>query len=316
VAPSDRGRVFVIFNPASSGGRGGRRIPHYLSLLDRHLPGFQHATSSHSGEETALAHQAVAEGYDTIVAVGGDGTWSGVANGILNLGSPGVTLGLLPSGTGNDFGRSLGIPQNDPEGAVRILADGRVIRSDVGRILEECRHEGRQDPPRAGRYFLNVVGTGIDVATVDQAKGARFLRGELLYKVAALQQLFLFKGFRVSVDDGSRPKGPFDTLMLTIANGEFFGGGFPISPGATVQDGLLHACIIGNAKPLRRLLLFDRAGKGRHVGLPEVESLTSKSFSLSFPAPPRFESDGDLYVASENRLTMEIEPAALRVIAR
>jgi diacylglycerol kinase (ATP) len=291
-------------------------MPHYLSLLERHLPGFQHGLTSRSGEEAALARQAMEEGYDTIVAVGGDGTWSGVADAILSSGNTGVTLGVLPSGTGNDFGRNLGIPQDDPEEAVSILAEGRVIRSDVGRILGGSRHEGREESPREGRYFLNVAGFGFDVATVDQAKGAKLLKGALLYKVAALQQLFRFPGISVSVDDGGGAKGPIPTLMLTIANGEFFGGGFPISPGAKVQDGLLHACIIGNAKPLRRLLLFDRAGKGRHVDLPEVETITSNKFILTFPEPPRFEADGDIYLSSEPHVTMEIQTEALSVLVK
>jgi diacylglycerol kinase (ATP) len=316
LAPQGRDRIFVIFNPASDGGRGGRRVSRYLTLLNRYLPGFHHRISSRGGEEGALARQAVKEGYDTIVAVGGDGTWSCVADGILTMDGSGVTLGVLPSGTGNDFGRNLGIPNDDPEAAVRILAEGRVIRSDVGRILEESRHDTRNDSPRAGRYFLNVVGFGLDVAVVDQAKKASFIRGALLYKVAALQQLFRFPGFSFAMADAGGPGKPLQTLMLTITNGEFFGGGFPISPGATVQDGLLHACIIQNAKPLRRLLLFDRAGKGRHEGLPEVEARRSQSFSLTFPTPPRFEADGDLYVASGNRVSVEIKREALQVLAR
>lgn len=104
--------------------------------------------------------------------------------------------------------------------------------------------------------------------------------------------------------------------MLTITNGEHFGGGFPISPRASVQDGILHACIIGNATPLRRMILFDRAGKGRHEALPEVEAATSNRFFLSFPSPPRFEVDGDLYVALEERLSVEVIPGALPVLGR
>jgi diacylglycerol kinase family enzyme len=105
------------------------------------------------------------------------------------------------------------------------------------------------------------------------------------------------------------------TLMLTVTNGEHFGGGFPIAPGATVRDGVLHACFIGDAKPLRRIVLFDKAGKGRHEECHEVTPWAATSFNLTFPRPFRFELDGDVYASGEETLRLEIVPAALEVLA-
>jgi diacylglycerol kinase (ATP) len=308
-------RVFVVFNPASDRGRGEQRISRYLELLSRHLAGFQYAASSRGGEEAEIAEEAIRKGFDTVVAVGGDGTWSTVADRILSLERQEVVFGVLPGGTGNDFGRNLGIPGKDLEGAVRTLVHGQVITVDVGRILGPTRHEERGERARPGRFFLNVVGFGFDVAVVDGAKGARFLRGELLYKATAVQQLFRFPGFSVTLEDDSGFRRSDLTLMLTITNGEHFGGGFPIAPGASLQDGELHACYIGNAKALRRLVLFDRAGKGRHVGSREVDALAAPRFSLSFPQPVRFEVDGDIYASSGQELTVEVRKRALQVLA-
>jgi diacylglycerol kinase (ATP) len=311
----ESGRVFVIFNPASDGGRGEKRIPRYLELLRERLPRFDHAVTRKSGDEARITQEALGSGFDTIIASGGDGTWSAVADRILSLGRSDVVFGVLPGGTGNDFGRNLGIPGDDLEGAVRTVVGGRTIPVDAGRIVGPSRHEDRGDAPREERFFLNVVGFGFDVAVVDGAKGARFLRGELLYKATAVQQLFRFPGFSVTLEDcrGFRRSDP--TLMLTITNGEHFGGGFPIAPGASVQDGLLHACYIGDAKPLRRLVLFDRAGKGRHEAAREVDALAAPCFRLGFPGPVRFEVDGDIYAAAEPELTVEIRKGALRVLA-
>jgi diacylglycerol kinase family enzyme len=103
--------------------------------------------------------------------------------------------------------------------------------------------------------------------------------------------------------------------MLTVTNGEHFGGGFPIAPGATVQDGLLHACFIGDAKPLRRIVLFDKAGKGKHEECSEVTPRTAPGFRLTFPAPFRFELDGDIYASTESSLRLEIVGGALTVLA-
>jgi diacylglycerol kinase (ATP) len=308
------GRTFVIFNPASNGGRGAKRIGSYLDLLRKHLAAFDHAVTSRSGEEAALAESAMEDGYKTIVAAGGDGTWSAVADRILSSGRPDLVLGVLPAGTGNDFGRNLGVPGNDPEGAVKVLREGRTVRCDVGRLLGPTRHEDRGERVRDQRFFLNVLGFGFDVAVVDAAKGARFLKGELLYKATALGQLFRFPGFTVTLDDDDGFRRDETTLMLTITNGVHFGGGFPIAPGASVTDGLLHACHIGNTKPLRRMVLFDGAGKGRHEGAPEVSARAAPRFRVTFPGPFRFEADGDIYASEEPGLTAEVAPAALNVL--
>jgi YegS/Rv2252/BmrU family lipid kinase len=308
-------KVFVIFNPASGGGRGSKRIPAYLDLLGKYLPSFEHRITSRGGDEAPLADEALRSGYDTIVAVGGDGTWSAVADRILDSERTEVVFGVLPGGTGNDFGRNLGIQGNDLAGAVRVLAERRVLSVDVGRVMGPSRHDEREDSIRNRRFFLNVVGFGFDVAVARAARGARFFRGELLYKVTALQQLFRFPGFSVRLEDDGDFSRSDPTLMLTVTNGVYFGGGFPIAPGASVQDGLLHACYVGDAKPLRRLVLFDKAGKGRHEGLTEVDAVGSARFRLSFPAPPRFEIDGDIYAATEPDLTLEVAKGALRVLA-
>lgn len=312
---STLGRVFVIFNPASGGGRGAKRIPRYLELLNRHLPGFGHDVSTRSGEEASLAEAALGNGYDTIVACGGDGTLSAVADRILSLKRPDATFGILPGGTGNDFGRNLGVAGDDPEAAVRVLAEGRVIRVDAGRILGGARHEAREGEPREERFFLNVVGFGFDVAVVDEAEGARLFRGALLYKTAAIKQLFRFPGFDVTLEDGAGYRTSHRTLMLTITNATYFGGGFPIAPGASLQDGGLHACHVADARPLRRALLFDRVGRGRHEASPEVDTRVASRFGLTFPGPFRFEVDGDIYTASGRRLSVDVRPAALRVLA-
>ena len=164
------------------------------------------------------------------------------------------------------------------------------------------------------RHFLNLVGFGFDVAVIDAAAGARFLRGELLYKVTALQQLFRFPGFQVGVAGKGGRSRSGRHLMLTVSNGRFFGGGFPIAPEASTDDGKLHACAIGDAAPLTRLRLFNLAERGRHVTTPQVEVLDDEAFTLTFPHPPRFEMDGDVRQASTATLSVRVRPRALTVV--
>lgn len=310
------GRVFVIFNPASGRGRGGRRIEAYRAFLARHLPNHDEAVTTRAGEEADLADHAVESGYDTVVAVGGDGTWSHVADRLVRADAD-VRFGLLPSGTGNDFGRSLGLDYGDPEEAVRGLASGRSRPVDVGRVLTPSRPVDRPDgEDRLGRHFLNLVGFGFDIAVIEAARRARFLRGELLYKMTALQELFRFPGLDLAIEDDAGFRRGGAHLMVTVSNGRFFGGGFPIAPGATVEDGALHACVIRDAGPLARAALFHAAGRGGHVDSSRVDLRTAPSFRLSFPTPPRFEVDGDLFATDSNRLEVDVVPGALQVVGR
>ncbi len=315
---SDR-RVYVIFNPASGRGRGRKRQAAYLELLQQHVPGFDHGVTQRPGDEYRLVDEAIAAGYDTLVAVGGDGTWSHVADRILASGEPGLRLGLLPSGTGNDFGRSLGLRFDDPASAVRALASGETRRIDAGRILTPSApaEPGKASTPTAGsrvRHFLNLVGFGFDIAVIDAAAGARFLKGEALYKITALQQLFRFPGIEVEIEGPAGKAGEGRHLMVTISNSPFFGGGFPIAPKAEVEDGLLHACMIRDAAPLRRMKLFGDAGKGRHVDSDEVHIVDGASFTAHFDRPVRFEADGDVFAIEGTELSVEILPGALEVL--
>jgi diacylglycerol kinase family enzyme len=165
------------------------------------------------------------------------------------------------------------------------------------------------------RHFLNLIGFGFDIAVIDAAKDARFLRGEVLYKVTALQQLFRFPGIQARVEPESHDARELHQLMLTISNGRYFGGGFPIAPDATVSDGKLHACMIGDAPALTRLKLFNMAERGRHVESDRVEVVDDSSFRVTFSEAPRFEMDGDVRRSSEPVIEVRSLPGALKVVA-
>jgi diacylglycerol kinase (ATP) len=286
----------------------------YRALLEEHLPHAEIGITLLPGEERDLAQRALDSGADVVVAVGGDGTWGNVADRVVASGRPDVLLGVLPNGTGNDFGRNLGLDPADARAAVQVLAAGHARSVDVGRLETPSAPEHAPDRMEP-RYFLNLLGFGFDVAVVEAAARARFLKGELLYRVTALQELFRFRGIRVDLeaDGGAAREGHH--LMLTVSNGRYFGGGFPIAPHATPSDGLLHACRILDAPPLRRLHLFNLAERGRHVTSERVEILDAVRFRLTFDAPPRFEMDGDLRQASAPVLDVRVFPASLRVIA-
>lgn len=292
-------RVSVIVNPAAGRGRGSRILPQVraafaaVGVRDVRL-------TERPGQERELAERALHDGATTLVAVGGDGTWGGVANAILHAGAD-VRLGLLSGGTGNDFAKTVGTPSHDPAATARLAVEGPDHRVDVGRIED--------------RFFLNVTGFGFDTAVLEDVGRIRWVKGNALYMYSALRQLLGYRGVDIHVASGARDRGPAAHLMLIIANGRNFGGSFRIAPRASLSDGVLDAISIHNASPLRRIKLFGAATRGLHVEHPEVVQEQAHTFRLRFAAPPAYETDGEYNRAASAELEVTCVPAALRVVS-
>ncbi len=292
----------MLVNPAAGRGRGAQRLPRFRELLRRHLPDHLEVVTDRAGAESALVDRAIADGFRTIVAVGGDGTWSLVADRILRSGRRDIRLGLLPGGTGNDFGKSLGVTWERVEEVARAIGEGAVRRIDVGRVGD--------------RHFLNVVGAGFDIAVIDDSYRVKWLKGDALYRFCALRQLFRFPGLPLSISAGNGVPSRVDHLMLVVANGRYFGGSFDIAPAADLGDGMIDLVSIRNAPPLGRAKLFDLVAKGRHEGHPRVDVRRGARFELHFTPPLRYEVDGEVLETREDRLVIESVPGALEVLAR
>jgi diacylglycerol kinase (ATP) len=296
--PSNRS-VFVLVNPAAGRGRRRARIEQYLALLRRHLGAFEPKITSRAGEESALIDRALSEPIDCIVAVGGDGTWGAAADRIVVSGRREVALGLLPTGTGNDFGKSLGIRHEHVEAVVRSIVDRNTKTIDVGRVH--------------GHHFLNVIGLGFDIAVIDDAAKTPLLRGDLLYRFCALRQLFSFPGCDIEIEPAGGPSVRVQALMVTISNANYFGGSFHIAPRASVSDGLLDAVVIKDAGPLTRARLFSTVSKGRHEDDAHVVVRQAPSFAIRFPGTLRYEADGEVFTARSSPLVVDLVPHVLRV---
>jgi diacylglycerol kinase (ATP) len=292
--------VFVVFNPASGKGRGARLVEPVLAALSAGGP-VEHGLTEAAGDEARVAREAVARGFTTIVAVGGDGTWGGVANGILESGAADrVSLGLVPGGTGCDLAKSLGIPAHDIPACARIVRGGATRTIDVGRIED--------------RYFVNVAGFGFDIAVIEDSRDVGWLGGSLLYVYCALRQMRRFPGFPVSMAVDGGPERRQEMLMLVFANAKVFGGGFKIAPDADLADGRLDAVVFANMPLRRRLPIMVKLLRGTHRGDPAVATLRGRSFRLRFDAPPAYETDGEWNRARSAELVVETVPAALRVL--
>ncbi len=291
--------VFVVFNPQSGKGRGAALVTPLLAALRDAGVAAEHGLTTKAGDEARVTHEALGRGFRTIVAVGGDGTWSNVANALIASGSQ-ARLGLVSGGTGCDLAKSLGIPRKDLAACARIVRDGRTRTIDAGRI--------------ENRHFLNVAGFGFDIAVLEDSWTVRYLSGDLLYLYCALRQLYRFPGFPLELVADGQPPQRHDMMMLVIANARVFGGGFQIAPEADLCDGALNAVAFRNMPALRRLTAMGRLMKGRHHELPEVVTHVGRSFELRFEKPPAYETDGEWNQAQSATLHVDTVPGALQVL--
>jgi diacylglycerol kinase (ATP) len=289
--------VSIVVNPASGGGRARALQSSIESAFDSLSPRYEFSTSP--GDEERLARQAAECGAETIVAVGGDGTWGNVAHGIIESGAT-PRLAILAAGTGNDFAKSAGVPAADPRATAALIRSGSERRVDLGIV--------------GGRVFLNCCGTGFDTAVLARNARMPLLRGPIRYMVTALIELFAYKSEPVSLSPWHDDE-PRDTLLTVFANGAWYGGMFHIAPQANPEDGMLDAIRIRDVRGAQRLALLAAAARGRHLNRAGVEMRRGSTFTLEFPAPPLVNTDGEVRLATSRTLTVRALPGALRLVA-
>lgn len=290
-------KVRLIVNPTAGRGRAGRSLTRIArAFAAERITDI--VTTERAGDESRLTAEAIADGMETVVAIGGDGTCSRIAAALVEAGSS-CRLGLVPVGTGNDFAKTLGVLKFSVSDIARLCAGRSVTRMDVGKADDV--------------YFVNGCGFGIDPEILAAALAARWLRGDAVYIVSALRKLFSYRGF--SLVDGPSSSLAGKRMMLTVSNGRNLGGAFKIAPQASVCDGMLDVHTFFDAKPARRLNVFLATIQGRHVQLPEVSFETHSSIRLAFHAPPKMEIDGELRAARDSSVAIECIPGALSVVA-
>ena len=310
----DSNLPLVIVNPKSAGGATNERWSQAASDMRAHFGAFQVAFTKRQGDGIKLAKRGAEAGRKFIIACGGDGTINEVANGILESGRP-VELGVLPSGTGGDFRRTLGMPTNARE-AANALRGGVTKTIDAGRVTF-YNHDGKQ----ISRYFLNVSSFGLSASIISRVKTSSSLdwlpvdafRGKASFVLSTLQEV-LDLGYitvRVRVDDGQEKS--LNTINFCVANSRFFGGGMKIAPDARLNDGFFDVVNIGDIKTAKIILNAYKFYNGSHLELSEVKSTLARRIEVT-PINNQtvfIETDGEL----PGRLPaiFEIVPNALQV---
>jgi diacylglycerol kinase (ATP) len=294
--------VLLFINPTAGRGRAGRRLGRIREILDAGDVGYECCTSSAVGDLEDQVRHRVARGAERIVVAGGDGSIHEAVNGIMRAGKA-ARLGVIPTGTGNDFAKACEIPL-DWELATQLLAarirtDQSWRRIDVGRMND--------------RYFANGAGVGFDAKVTEIARSYRWPIGDFVYLLAILR--CLVDG--VATPDMSITSEELSTTgpitLANVSNGAWVGGMFHIAPMADNTDGKLELVIADPVSRLRILSLLPTLIKGEHIDQPEVSHASTHRVTIESSGPVPSHLDGEVG-APASRFEIEILPAALDLL--
>jgi diacylglycerol kinase (ATP) len=300
----------VIVNPRSGGGLSQRRWAALLGPLTDGLGPVDVRFTEAKGDGRRIAREEATAGRGLIVAMGGDGTISEVADGILTAGGT-SELGVIPRGTGGDFRRSLEI--DDDLGRV-----ARRIRETPARLIDAGRVSFvADDGSQAERHFVNVVSFGFSSDVARQANSSsKRLGGRVAFLSATFRSLVSYDNVDVVLSVDDQPERRMSLLLAAVGNGRFFGGGMKICPEALLDDGLFDLVTVGNLGRVGVMANIHRIYSGHHLTMKEVQGTRGRRMKV---APVDREAKIPLEVDGETTghlpASFELLPGALRVRA-
>jgi len=290
--------TLLIVNPTARHGETERLIP----VVEQLLANMAHETvlTTHAGHAAEVASSA--GDYDLVVACGGDGTVHEVLNGLMvHPAETRPALGLLPTGSGNDTRRTLGVSRDLSQAALELVT-GERRRFDVG----VCN----------GVYFNNSFAAGLDAKVTAKAVEYKVTTGRSglwLYLSALLHVLISdLTSFPLTVSFDGQPAQSIDTLILAATIGRTYGGGFLITPDALPDDGMLDVCMIDPMRLPEALARLPFVIAGKHTGMRPVHMSRHASIVIECDSPVPAQIDGE--VLMEQRYEIEILPAAIECV--
>jgi diacylglycerol kinase (ATP) len=286
--------IALLTNPTAGKGKGARARDAALARLNAADRTVSSLEGRDADEALDLAHQAIADGADTLVVVGGDGM---VHLGVQAVAGTGTPLGIVPAGTGNDVARYFDLPRKDPEAAADRILAGRTRTVDLARS--------------GTKYFVTVLAAGFDAIVNERANRMTWPKGQMRYNIATLAELRTFEPLPYTLDlDGETLS--LDAMLVAVGNGPSFGGGLRITEGAILDDGLLDVVIIKPMSKLGLVRTYPKLFKGTHTTHPQYEHHRVRSVTVAAPGIVSY-ADGERFGALP--LTVECAPGALTVLA-
>ena len=270
-------KYHIISNPVAGKHRGLKNLKIAEKLFRER--GVEYCTHFSEGERdaTRIARRLTEQGEKEIVALGGDGTLHEVLNGLSDPAA--CHLGLIPSGTGNDFAEKMGLPM-EAEKAAALILDGEPKPTDYLNV--------------SGVRCMNVAGIGMDVDVLERCKKGK-LKGKIKYLVSLTQSVFAFKGYKVRVESEGISE-EHNALLAAACNGSQFGGGIRICPVADISDGKINAVIVDfiNGK-IKLIKAFIQLLKGKILDYPATSHFLCDRLQIFPEKPCTVQLDGELY---------------------
>ena len=285
-------RILFIFNPLAGVQRNIDLEGVAREQLDPENFDVEIKATEGPGHASQLATAAVADGVDLVAAVGGDGSMNEVASALVNTNIP---LIIIPTGSGNGLARHLGIPL-DFRRAVGLIADGRDIKMDVGRVGE--------------KYFFNMAGIGFD--GLISKEFARFKRrGYGTYVCCIIQNLLSYKAvsYKLSLDGKQTD---VKSKLIAIANAQQYGNNFVIAPQAKHDDGLLDVHVVSSFRKILSLWHLIKLFMGGYYINHKIKPQRVKQLTISSQVPLDMHLDGEV-VEVGKEVSVTVEPLALTV---
>lgn len=303
--------VFIV-NPRSAAGTTLRRFEGVRPLFQKQLPSLEVWHTRAPGHATSLAREAIAAGARSVISVGGDGTNHEVINGFFDEQGaryPGKTaFGVLTSGTGGDFRRSLGWDL-DPQGTLRRIVAHSPRLIDVGRVTIEAGPGTSQV-----RYFLNIGSFGISGEIVDTVnRYTKRLGSQASFLAGTLRHALGYRPVRVQLSLDDAPLAEIEVTAVVVANGQYFGGGMWVAPEARIDDGWLDVVIVRGGGPGMWLRHGLKIYSGRHGDVPGVT--VHRVRRVRALLPPRVAAGSDIRMELDGEAAGML-PAAFEVVPR
>jgi YegS/Rv2252/BmrU family lipid kinase len=304
-------KTFLVVNPRSAGGATGKRWAELSAKVGRALGEFGHEFTAGAMDAARIARKALQDGYECIVAVGGDGTINEVVNGFFHEGkaiNPNAALGVIPRGTGGDFRRAFGWDL-ELDSALARLRTEKTEPFDVG-LVEYINHEGKLDR----RYYANIASLGVSAFVANEVnKSSKALGGNTAFVWGTVKGMFRFDPPTVTLRaDGGEPL-VLPINVVAVANGRYFGSGMNVAPDALTYDGLFDVTIWSGYTLGTFLFKSKGVYSGEHVTWKGTKRLQCRSFEADSADGREVLIEVDGEVPGRLPAKMTVLPGAIRL---
>ena len=291
--------VALLVNPTAGKGRAAYVVAKVTERLRQGGANVAILVGRDVEDAKSLARQAIDDGVDALVALGGDGMVHLALNIVAGTKTP---LGIVPAGTGNDLAATLGLPTKDPVAAAGVIAD--LLSTTGPRPMDAVR-------VGTDKWFGCVLSAGFDSRVNDRANRMTWPRGRMRYNLAILAELGVFKPIPFEIEiDGELWE--TEAMLVAVGNAKSYGAGMKITPDAEIDDGLVDITVLGPVSKPEFLKAFPKVFKGTHKDHPAVTMRRAKTVSLAAKDVTVY-ADGE-YIG-ELPISCQTVPGAVQVLA-